>query len=174
MTLVQRNLLHGGALDRGGSAGRPQGRQQQRRLAQVRPAAFVPVWAVRRRGDLGERGDERGRVGRRSRAAWPSPRPPAAAPVRAPRPAAPAGRHAGTTVPRPNPRGTAVARSGTRKTSPWPRTHPRPGWPPPENCSGGAYASVPPAAVRSPALTAIPKSVSLLAPSWSTSTLSGL
>ncbi len=45
---------------------------------------------------------------------------------------------------------------------------------PSANCSGGAYASVPPAAVRSPALTAIPKSVSLLAPSSSTSTLSGL
>ena len=43
----------------------------------------------------------------------------------------------------------------------------------PENCSGGAYASVPPAA-RSPDRAAIPKSVSLLAPSASTSTLSGL
>ena len=45
---------------------------------------------------------------------------------------------------------------------------------PPPNCSGGAYASVPPRADRSPARAAIPKSVSLLAPSPSTSTLSGL
>ena len=44
----------------------------------------------------------------------------------------------------------------------------------PENCSGGAYANVPAAPGRSPARAAIPKSVSLLAPSPSTSTLSGL
>ena len=44
----------------------------------------------------------------------------------------------------------------------------------PANCSGGAYASVPPRAEVSPARAAIPKSVSLLTPSPSTSTLSGL
>ena len=46
------------------AAGRPQGREQQRRLAQVGPAAFVPARPVGPRRDLLERGDERGRVGR--------------------------------------------------------------------------------------------------------------
>ena len=55
---------HGGALDRGRRAGWPQGRQRQRRLAQVRPAAFAPVRAVGPQRNRGERGDERGRVGR--------------------------------------------------------------------------------------------------------------
>ena len=44
----------------------------------------------------------------------------------------------------------------------------------PAICSGGAYISVPAGIGRSPARTAIPKSVSLLAPSPSTRTLSGL
>ena len=45
---------------------------------------------------------------------------------------------------------------------------------PPPNCSGGAYASVPAGTGRSPARAAMPKSVSLLTPSPSTSTFSGL
>ena len=44
----------------------------------------------------------------------------------------------------------------------------------PVNCSGGAYASVPAGIGLSPARAAIPKSVSLLAPSPSISTFSGL
>ena len=57
-------MLHGEALDRGRRARRPQQRQQQRRFAQVRPAAFLPVQAVSAGRDRVEGGDEAGPVGR--------------------------------------------------------------------------------------------------------------
>ena len=44
----------------------------------------------------------------------------------------------------------------------------------PFHCSGAMYSGVPPTGARSPALTATPKSVSLLLPAPSTSTFSGL
>jgi hypothetical protein len=61
---AQRDALHCGPLDRGRRPGRPQCRQQQRRLAQVRPAVIVPMPAVG--GCCGgvEYGDEGGGVGR--------------------------------------------------------------------------------------------------------------
>ena len=43
---AQRDPLDGGALLRGRPAGRPQGRQEQGRLAQVRPAAPLPIGTV--------------------------------------------------------------------------------------------------------------------------------
>jgi hypothetical protein len=58
----QVNLLHGLALGRGRCAGWPQGGQQQRRLAQVRPAAILPVPAVLGPGGRAELGDEGGRI----------------------------------------------------------------------------------------------------------------
>ena len=57
-------MLHGEALGRGRCARGPQQRQQQRRFAQVRPAAFLPVRAVRTCCDRVEGGDEAGPVGR--------------------------------------------------------------------------------------------------------------
>ena len=60
----QVDVLHGEALGRGRCARRPQQRQQQRRFAQVRPAAFLPVRAVSACRDRVEGGDEAGPVGR--------------------------------------------------------------------------------------------------------------
>ena len=45
-TPEQRDPFHGSALYRGRFAGRPQCRQQQRRFAQMRSAAILPVLAV--------------------------------------------------------------------------------------------------------------------------------
>ena len=64
--MAQRDLFDGSGLDRSRSAGGPQGHQQQRYLRQVGPAAFVPVRAEGPGGNLVERGDERGSVGRLS------------------------------------------------------------------------------------------------------------
>ena len=64
MPLAQEDLFQRGALDGGQAGGWPQGGEQQRGLAQVRPAALVPARPVGLRRDLIQRGDERGRVGR--------------------------------------------------------------------------------------------------------------
>jgi hypothetical protein len=61
-TKGQVDLLHGRALHRRDSAGRPQGGQQQRRLGQARPAASLPVRAVGVRGDGAQVADEGGPV----------------------------------------------------------------------------------------------------------------
>ena len=61
---AQRDPLRGGALNRGRRARGPQGRQQERRLTEVRTAVILPVPAVSAgRGRL-EPGDKGGRVGR--------------------------------------------------------------------------------------------------------------
>ena len=60
----QVDLLHRGTLDRGRRGRGPQRGQQQRRFAQVRPAALSPVRAVRTGGDGVQGGDEGGGVGR--------------------------------------------------------------------------------------------------------------
>ena len=63
-SLGQVKLLHRGTLDRGRPARGPQRGQQQRRLAQVRPAALGPVRAVGAGCDGVQGGDEGGGVGR--------------------------------------------------------------------------------------------------------------
>ena len=63
-SLVQLEVLHAEALHAGRRAERPQRRQQQRRLAQVRMPALLPVRAVRADGRRAERGDEGRPVGR--------------------------------------------------------------------------------------------------------------
>ena len=64
MPLAQEDLFQRAALDGGQAGGRPQGREQQRGLAQVRPAPLVPARPVGLRRDLIQRGGERGRIGR--------------------------------------------------------------------------------------------------------------
>jgi hypothetical protein len=61
-TAGQLDMFYGGALHRGRRAGRPQGRQQQRRLAQGLPAALLPVRAVGVRRDRAQFSDEGGRI----------------------------------------------------------------------------------------------------------------
>jgi hypothetical protein len=68
------DLLHAVALDRGRRARRPQSGEQQRRLAQVRPAAVLPVLAVGGPGGRAEFGDEAGRVGGPARRVLGHPR----------------------------------------------------------------------------------------------------